>query len=126
MSLQTKYSGVLALAQELKARDVQVNEDAGALKLSCTTNTPFEKNCIWDKIKELGGENFSDIKADIKVANTDYLHVHTVEGGENLSKISKLYYKDANKYMNIFNANKDQLSNPDLIKVGQQIKIPNP
>jgi nucleoid-associated protein YgaU len=58
--------------------------------------------------------------------NTDYYHLHVVESGENLSKISKHYFKDANKYMNIFNANKDQLTNPDMIKVGQKLKIPNP
>ncbi len=68
----------------------------------------------------------SDIKANISVANSDFFHVHTVESGESLSKISNKYYKDANQYMKIFNANTDQLSNPDAINVGQKIKIPNP
>lgn len=125
MSLQVKYSPVLALASELKVQNLSVNEDAGKLKLSGTTNTPYEKNLIWDKIKEVGGEAFSDISADINVANSEVYHVHTVESGESLSKIAKHYFKDANKYMQIFNANKDQLSNPDLIKVGQKLKIPN-
>lgn len=125
MSLQVKYSPVLALASELKVQNLNVSEDAGKLKLSCTTNTPYEKNLIWDKIKEVGGEAFSDISADIKVANSEVYHVHTVQSGESLSKIAKYYFKDANKYMQIFNANKDQLSNPDLIKVGQKLKIPN-
>ncbi|MCM2316244.1 MAG: LysM peptidoglycan-binding domain-containing protein, partial [Thermoanaerobaculia bacterium] len=44
--------------------------------------------------------------------------------GETLSKISKKYYGDATKYMKIFEANKDILKNPDLIKVGQKLKIP--
>jgi nucleoid-associated protein YgaU len=126
MSLQVKYSGVLALAQELKIKDLSVAEEGGTLKLSGTANTQYEKNSIWDKIKEIGGESYSDIKADIKVLNPDIFHVHTVQGGESLSKISKHYYKDANQYMKIFNANKDQLSNPDMIKVGQELKIPNP
>jgi nucleoid-associated protein YgaU len=126
MSLQVKYSGVLALAQELKIKDLNVAEEGGALKLSGTTNTQYEKNAIWDKIKELGGESHMDIKADLKVANTNFYHVHTVQSGESLSKISKHYYKDANQYMKIFNVNKDQLSNPDVIKPGQELKIPNP
>jgi LysM repeat protein len=126
MSLQVKYSGVLALAQELKIKDLKVAEDGGALKLSGTTNTTYEKNMVWDKIKELGGESHTDIKADIKVANPEFYHVHTVQSGESLSKISKQYYKDANQYMKIFNVNKDQLSNPDVIKPGQELKIPNP
>jgi nucleoid-associated protein YgaU len=32
----------------------------------------------------------------------------------------------ANRYMDIFNANKDQLSDPDKIKVGQTLTIPKP
>lgn len=126
MSLQVKYSPVLALAQELKVQNISATEEAGKLKLAGTTNSAYEKNLIWDKIKEVGGEAFSDVTADIKVANSDYYHVHTVQGGDSLSKIAKHYYKDANKYMQIFNANKDQLSNPDKINVGQQLKIPNP
>ena len=126
MSLQVKYSGVLALAQELKIKDLNVSEEGGALKLSGTANTQYEKNLIWDKIKQIGGEAYSDIKADLKVANPEVFHVHTVQSGESLSKISKQYYKDANQYMKIFNANKDQLTNPDMINVGQVLKIPNP
>ena len=126
MSLQVKYSQVLALAQELNLKEINVAEEEGVLKLSGTANTPYEKNCVWDKIKEVGGESYSDIKANINVANTDFFHVHTVESGDSLSKISKKYYKDANQYMKIFNANTDQLSNPDAINVGQKIKIPNP
>jgi len=41
-----------------------------------------------------------------------------------LSKIAKEKLGDANAYMQIFNANKDQLSDPDKIKPGQVLKIP--
>ncbi len=126
MSLQTKYSPVIALAKELNVQGLNVKEEAGKLKVSGSVNTQYEKNSIWDKIKEVGGEGQKEVSADIKVLNTTYYHLHTVKSGESLSKISKHYYKDANKYMQIFNANKDQLKNPDMIKVGQQIKIPNP
>ena len=126
MSLQVKYSPVLALAQELKVQNINISEEAGKLKITGSANTPYEKNKIWDKIKEVGGEAQTEVSADLKVLNADYYHIHTVESGENLSKISKHYFKDANKYMNIFNANKDQLTNPDMVKVGQKLKIPNP
>jgi nucleoid-associated protein YgaU len=49
---------------------------------------------------------------------------HVVQKGETLSKISKKYYGDPNLYMKIFEANKDVLKNPDLIKVGQKLRIP--
>lgn len=126
MSLQTKYSAVLALAQELKVQGLNIAEEAGKLKVSGTVNTPYEKNLIWDKIKEVGGEAHTDIAANITATNSAYYHMHEVKSGESLSKIAKHYYKDANSYMKIFEANKDQLKNPDLIKVGQTLKIPNP
>jgi nucleoid-associated protein YgaU len=49
---------------------------------------------------------------------------HTVASGDNLSKIAKKFYGNANRWREIFNANRDQLDNPDLIKPGQILKIP--
>ena len=49
---------------------------------------------------------------------------YTVVSGDSLSKISKQYYGDANKYMKIFEANKPMLSNPDKIYPGQKLRIP--
>ncbi len=50
---------------------------------------------------------------------------YTVQAGDNLSKISKQFYGDASKYMKIFDANKDQLKDPNMIKPGQVLKIPS-
>jgi len=50
--------------------------------------------------------------------------IYEVVSGDTLSKISKQFYGDAMKYMKIFEANRDILDNPDLIKVGQKLKIP--
>ena len=47
-----------------------------------------------------------------------------MEKGEALSKISKKYYGDSNLYIKIFEANKDILKNPELIKVGQKVRSP--
>lgn len=49
---------------------------------------------------------------------------HTVVSGDNLSKISKAFYGDPNKYMKIFQANKPMLSHPDKIYPGQMLRIP--
>lgn len=49
---------------------------------------------------------------------------YTVQAGDNLSKIAKAQYGDAQKWKLIFEANKDQLKNPDLIKPGQTLRIP--
>ena len=50
--------------------------------------------------------------------------LYTVAAGDTLSKISKQYYGDANKYMTIFEANKPMLASPDRIYPGQKLRIP--
>lgn len=47
-----------------------------------TANTPYEKNAIWDKIKEIGGDNPSDIMADIKVEDNTVYARHTISSGK--------------------------------------------
>jgi len=49
---------------------------------------------------------------------------HEVKKGETLSKIAEQYYGDPSLYPKIFEANKDILDNPNLIKIGQKLRIP--
>ena len=49
---------------------------------------------------------------------------YEVVSGDTLGAISQKYYGKASDYMKIFEANRDILDNPDLIKVGQKLKIP--
>lgn len=126
MSLQDKYRPVLNLGEELNIQDGYVEEADGKLRMGGTAENQYHKNLLWDKIKEIGGDNPSDLMADIKVAHTDYYAKHTVKSGDTLGKIAKHYYGDAGKYMHIFNANTDQLKNPDLIHPDQVLTIPNP
>jgi nucleoid-associated protein YgaU len=49
---------------------------------------------------------------------------YTVVKGDNLSKISKQFYSDPNKYQVIFEANKPMLKHPDKIYPGQVLRIP--
>jgi len=50
--------------------------------------------------------------------------IHEVVRGDTLSGIAKKYYGKGSLYMKIFEANRDQLDNPDLIKPGQKLRIP--
>lgn len=50
--------------------------------------------------------------------------VHEVVSGDTLGGIAQKYYGKASLYMKIFEANRDQLDNPNLIKVGQKLRIP--
>jgi len=49
---------------------------------------------------------------------------YTVVSGDTLSKIAKKFYGSANAWDTIFQANKDQIKNPDMIHPGQVLKIP--
>lgn len=140
MALQEKYKAVIDLINQSKGRDLSVTEEGGVLKLVATVPSPGEKVAVWNKIKQIGGENPSDLMADIKMDSSEdksasggtggsskglgEKKTYTVKSGDTLSKISKEVYGDANKYMDIFNANKDKLSDPDKIKSGQELQIP--
>ena len=94
------------------------------------------KNKVWDQIK-LVDPNFSDLIADIQAPaaaaaaasgnapSATAARSYTVQAGDSLSKIAKQFYGDANKYMKIFEANKDKLSDPDKIKPGMDLVIPS-
>lgn len=125
MSAKAKYQPVLDLGLKLNIKDGDVTEDNGILKIKGVAATPYEKNMLWDKIKEIGGEKPSDIKANITVADESVYHRHTVKSGESLSKIAKHYYGDAMKYNKIFEANTNILKNPDMIHPDQVLVIPN-
>ena len=125
MSVKAKYQGVLTLGEQLGIKDGNVTEEGGVLKIKGVANTPYEKDLLWDKIKELGGQNATDIKANISVADDSVYHRHTVAKGESLSLIAKKYYGNAMEYNKIFAANTNVLKNPDVIHPDQVFLIPN-
>jgi nucleoid-associated protein YgaU len=65
----------------------------------------------------------SGVESSAPSAGTD-TQSYTVAKGDNLSKIARHFYGNANEWRRIFDANRDQLDNPDLIKPGQVLKIP--
>ncbi|CDF79425.1 protein YgaU (CBM50) [Formosa agariphila KMM 3901] len=125
MAVKAKYQDVLDLGESLNIQDGNVTEENGVLKVKGTAQTQYEKNIMWDKIKAIGGENPTDILANITVADTSVFHRHTVKSGDTLGKIAKQYYGEASKYKEIFEANTDILKNPDVIHPDQVLVIPN-
>jgi nucleoid-associated protein YgaU len=49
---------------------------------------------------------------------------HTVVAGDTLSKIANAFYGDPGKFPLIFEANRNQLANPNVIFPGQVLRIP--
>ncbi|MDC0571433.1 LysM peptidoglycan-binding domain-containing protein [Flavobacteriaceae bacterium] len=122
--IKQKYQSVLDLGTKLNIQNGDVSEENGVLKIKGTAKTQYEKNIIWDEIKAVGGQNPSDIQADIRVSDESVYHRHTVKSGETLGKIAKHYYGDPMKYKQIFQANTNILKNPDLIHPNQELVIP--
>jgi nucleoid-associated protein YgaU len=123
MALMEKYGDLFKLANQIGVQNPDVKEEGGKLRISGRTEYQLDANRLWDNIKtHAGWEN--EVVADIQAQRKDVFGVHTVASGETLSKIAKNYLGDANRYTEIFNANKDQLSDPDKIKVGQKLNIP--
>ena len=52
------------------------------------------------------------------------VRTYTVAAGDSLSKIAQREYGDAGKWRAIYDANRDKISNPDLIHPGQVLTIP--
>lgn len=54
----------------------------------------------------------------------DKVEYYTIVSGDTLSKLAKKYYGDAGAYPRIYNANLEVIKDPNLIYVGQKIRIP--
>jgi nucleoid-associated protein YgaU len=86
--------------------------------------TQDQANKIWDALKTIPDWK-NEIVADISAkGGTAVEESYTVKPGDTLSKIAKHFFGDANAYNEIFEANRDQLSDPDKIKPGQVLRIP--
>jgi nucleoid-associated protein YgaU len=68
--------------------------------------------------------DFGNVQSGVATTAPAAPQTYTVNKGDTLSKIAKEFYGSANRWHEIFDANRDQISNPDLIKPGQVLKIP--
>ena len=127
MGLRDTYA--YAIQQSKGKFHGNAEERDGKLHFKGTVATEDEKNEIWTAIKTIPTWK-NDIVADIQVTGGPAAaapaagKTYTVKAGDTLSKIAKEHLGNANAYMKIFDANKDQLTDPDKIKPGQVLRIP--
>jgi nucleoid-associated protein YgaU len=132
MALREKYDHAIQTAKSLRF-DGSAQEENGKLLFRGTVNSQEEANKIWDAIKTVPDWQ-KEIQADIKINPAaaqktsgtagQTQKTYTVKPGDTLSKIAKDQLGDANAYRQIFEANRDKLSDPDKIQPGQVLKIP--
>ncbi|MFN7827392.1 MAG: LysM peptidoglycan-binding domain-containing protein [Acidobacteriota bacterium] len=117
--LKAKYNAAIERGHEVGLSIQNLHQEGDKLLLRGVVPTDYAKNEIWDEIKRIDA-HLSDIIADVNVQSG---LIYKVIAGDTLSKIAKRYYGDANQYPRIFEANRDQLSDPDKIRVGQELKL---
>lgn len=112
-------------AQQLKATGLTVTFDTGtgtATVYGIADNQATKEKIVLCCGNVQGVETVNDqMTVDQSEPEAQY---YTVVKGDTLSKISKQYYGDPNKYNAIFEANKPMLRSPDLIYPGQMLRIP--
>jgi nucleoid-associated protein YgaU len=132
--LKAKYQSVIDLG---KARGVSwknVHLENEKLLIRGAAPNDAIKNDVWNAIKAIDPQ-YSDLTADISIDPSLPVpapptpaakepRIYEVVAGDTLSKIAKHFYGDAAKYPKIFDANRDQLKDPNVIKPGQRLKIP--
>jgi len=127
IGLRDKYSQAILTAKNLRMQG-NAEERDGRLHFKGTVNSQDEANQIWNALKSVPDWQ-KDIVADITVSPQPVAtgttgKTYTVQPGDTLSGIAKTHLGDGNAYMKIFDANRDQLSDPDKIKPGQVLKLP--
>lgn len=135
MALKGMYAYALQIAQG-KFHGTTEERD-GKLVFKGTVATEAEKNEIWNAIKTIPTWR-NDITADIQVTGgpataasapapapaAAVAKTYTVKAGDTLSHIAREQLGSAGAYMKIFELNKDQLTDPDKIKPGQVLHLP--
>lgn len=124
--LTDKYGNVYGLATNLGGTNLNAQEDAGHLTISGTMPTKYDVNKLWDAVKEIDpGLQAGDLTLNLTPARTDIYGEYEVQPGDSLSKIAKALSGGSLTYQQIFEANTDQLDDPDKIQAGQRLVIPN-
>ena len=135
--LKAKYQSVLNLMTQLGVQLQNLHVQDNKLVIRGQAQTKSDSNKVWNQIK-LVDQNYSqDLSAEITFKTDDLAAAaaatasggtqaksYTVKAGDTLSKIAKAHYGDANQYTKIFEANRNQLKDPDKIFPGQVLVIP--
>lgn len=125
MALKDKYADVILAANSAGVANLQATEQEGVLYVTGTAPSSAAKDQVWHAFEKLDPEyRASDIVLNISLAEGAAAATveYEVKSGDNLSKIAKNY--PGVSWKDIFEANKDQIKDPNMIHPGQKLKIP--
>lgn len=122
-ALQQKYAPVVDTIKQFEPYGAKfVGSELVGEQYHLVAQVPSQvvENRVWDSIKQVDTQ-FADLKHEItNTGGSD--QTYTIQSGDNLSKVSKLFYGNPNHYEAIAKAS--NLENPDKIQAGQQVIIP--
>lgn len=122
MALQEKYAELIQQANSNGVTGLQVAEQNGVLYVTGTAPSSAIKDQLWGIYEKLDPDmRAGDMVLNISVAEGAEQE-YEVKAGDSLSKIAKNY--PGLTWQKIYEANKDQIKNPDIIHPGQKLKIP--
>lgn len=126
MALSDKYQSLISLAQQGGVSNLNVQEQDGVLRLTGTAPDAQTKQRLWDEYNRLDPDMRSgDLVMDVEVAQGGGAgggDTYTVQKGDTLSAIGS---RHGVAWREIFEANRDQLDDPDKIVPGQKLRIPS-
>ena len=138
---------VQGIAASSGVRDLNARANGDLIEIHGTVRSIAEKQnimrSITEQVGDLGIRNLLQVSSDtgagssqlgnlgrggpalgVTQANETGQRTHKVAKGETLSHIAQRYYGKASEFQKIFDANRDQLKDPDKIREGMDLKIP--
>ena len=121
-TLQSKYASLISAAKSKAVGDLQVTEKDNVLYIDGQVGSSTDKDALWAIYNQADPDyRAGDVRLNLEVTEAANEQTYTVKSGDTLSKIASQY---GIKWKDIFEANKDQIKNPDLIQPGWRLKIP--
>jgi LysM repeat protein len=119
-TLTDKYAKLIQAAQAANVQGLDIAEKDNILYLAGTASASVKEQ-LWNIYNQIDPD-FRSGDLVLKVEASAEEVVYEVKSGDSLSKIATHYA--GMTWQKIFEANKDRISNPNLIHPGQKLRIP--
>ncbi len=128
-------SGTIIMAVAVLAGCNDPNQSAGEFGQLTDANVPYDPSVIdldagespvWEEPSRTIVDQpvaYSEPAVDTSYYSTNG-RMHSVQRKDTLYSLARLYYNDHRQWKKIYEANRDRIANPNMIKVGMNLVIP--
>lgn len=121
MAVTEKYQSLIDLANQNSVANLQIAEQDEVLYITGSTGSGDVKQQLWDEYNRIDPEYRSgDLVLNIEVEGGGY-EEYTVQPGDSLSRIASHWGVN---WKQIWDANRDEVKDPNMIHPGQTLRIP--